>query len=72
MSQVLKDRIVDLEEALKIAKLQIEYLHDKFQPTGSGNAVLNHINIILNEKKKVENDLYWEEKLEHLDIDERY
>jgi hypothetical protein len=28
-----------LVEALEQATLQIEYLHEKFQPTGSGNAV---------------------------------
>ena len=30
----------DLLEALKEAILQIEYLHEKFSPTGSGEAVL--------------------------------
>lgn len=32
-----------LEEALREAALQIEYLHEKFQETGSGNAVLAKI-----------------------------
>ena len=33
--------------ALKEAKLQIEYLHEKFGETGSGNAVLAKINRVL-------------------------
>ena len=34
----------NLLAALRDAALQIEYLHDKFQKTGSGNAVLFTIN----------------------------
>lgn len=40
-------RLIDL---LKEAKLQIEYLHGKFQPTGSGEAVLWSIEQELKEK----------------------
>jgi hypothetical protein len=36
-----------LVEALKEASLQIEYLHEKFQPTGSGNGLLARINAAL-------------------------
>ena len=36
-----------LIETLQDAKLQIEYLHEKFQPTGSGNSVLNNIETVL-------------------------
>ncbi len=35
--------MTDMLEALKDAALQIEYLHDKFQETGSGNSVLSGI-----------------------------
>ena len=38
-----KDRIVKLESVVKECELQIEYLHGKFQETGSGNSVLNMI-----------------------------
>ena len=34
----------DMLAALRDAALQIEYLHDKFQKTGSGNTVLTMIN----------------------------
>lgn len=34
------DKIEDLRAMLKEAVLQIEYLHEKFGETGSGNAVL--------------------------------
>lgn len=33
-----------LREVLAEAKLQIEYLHDRFKQTGSGNAVIARIN----------------------------
>ncbi len=39
-----------MEEALKNAKLQIEYLHNKFKETGSGNQVLSEINRALTQK----------------------
>ena len=42
--------VARLEEALREAKLQIEYLHGKFQETGSGNAVLARIDSALEEK----------------------
>jgi len=35
-------------EALKDAKLQIQYLHDKFKETGSGNKVLAVIEAAIN------------------------
>ena len=34
----------ELLEALREAQIQIEYLHDKFKETGSGNGVLFNIN----------------------------
>ena len=37
-----------LLEALKEAQLQIEYLHEKFKATGTGNTVLARIQIVLN------------------------
>lgn len=37
----------DLYEALQEAKLQIEYLHEKFASTGTGNAVLSKIEAAL-------------------------
>ena len=36
-----------MREALHEAKLQIEYLHDMFKATGSGNAVLAKIDTVL-------------------------
>lgn len=36
-----------LVAALHDAKLQIEYLHEKFRETGTGNAILARINIAL-------------------------
>ncbi len=44
---VLIQRVKSLEEGLVEARLQIEYLHDKFQETGSGNAVLSNINALI-------------------------
>lgn len=40
----LADSNKELLEALIEAKTQIEYLHGKFQATGTGNAVLSYIN----------------------------
>lgn len=40
-----------LLEALQEAKNQIEYLHSKFQATGSGNAVISRIKGLLDGKK---------------------
>lgn len=37
----------DLVKALEEARLQIEYLHDKFQQTGTGNLVLARIEATL-------------------------
>ncbi len=37
----------DMYEALKEARLQIEYLHDKFKETGTGNAVLAKIDRVI-------------------------
>jgi len=36
----------DVKELLEEAMLQIEYLHNKFQPTGTGNAVLAKISAL--------------------------
>ena len=44
----------DMYEALKEAKLQIEYLQNKFQKTGSGNAVLSLIDSVLAKANKQE------------------
>jgi hypothetical protein len=41
------DEIARLRAALRDARLQIEYLHGKFQATGSGNAVLARIDAAL-------------------------
>ena len=49
-TKTLRARVARLEEALREAKLQIEYLHGKFQETGSGNAVLARIDSALEEK----------------------
>lgn len=40
-------RIERLKSVLSDAYLQIEYLHEKFQETGSGNAILVRINDVL-------------------------
>lgn len=37
----------DLLEALREAALQIAYLHERWQPTGSGNAVLERSRAII-------------------------
>lgn len=42
-----EDVVHELVEALTEAKLQIEYLHEKFKATGSGNAVLAKIEAAL-------------------------
>ena len=39
--------IHELHEALKEAMLQIEYLHQKFKVTASGNAVLSRISRVM-------------------------
>lgn len=43
--------IFTLRNTLKDARLQIEYLHGKFQPTGSGAAVLARIDAALTHDK---------------------
>lgn len=40
-------RIEELEAALQEARLQIEYLHEKFQPTGTSEAVLARLDAVL-------------------------
>lgn len=42
----------ELIEMLQEAKLQIEYLQSKFQETGSGNAVLSNIDILLKKEQE--------------------
>lgn len=42
-----QDRIAELEVALHEARLQLEYLGEKFGQTGSGNAVLARISMAL-------------------------
>jgi len=37
----------ELVQAVEQAKMQIEYLHEKFQETGSGNAVLSKLDRVL-------------------------
>ena len=41
------ERINELETTLNEARLQIEYLHDKFQPTGTSESVLGRIYAVL-------------------------
>lgn len=41
------ERYEAMVDALREAKLQIEYLHGKFTATGSGNAVLAQIDSVL-------------------------
>lgn len=41
------ERIDELELTLNEARLQIEYLHDKFQQTGTSEAVLGRIYAVL-------------------------
>jgi len=41
------NKLKEAEDVLQEAKLQIEYLHGKFKETGSGNSVLNRIDIVL-------------------------
>lgn len=41
------EEITRLREVLSDAYLQIDYLHGRFQETGSGNAVLARINDVL-------------------------
>lgn len=43
----LRARVRELEGVLTGARLQIEYLHEKFRETGSGNAVLAGIKAAL-------------------------
>lgn len=40
-------RIEELESSLGEARLQLEYLHEKFQPTGTSEAVLARIDRVL-------------------------
>lgn len=54
MDKIIEDQkaeIAKLLTILKEAELQIEYLHDKFQATSSGVAVLTRIRIVLDEQK---------------------
>lgn len=45
--QSMTREIRELVDALRMACLQIEYLHDKFQKTGSGAAALVALNGVL-------------------------
>ena len=45
--QACYERIDELETTLNEARLQIEYLHDKFQPTGTSESVLGRIYAVL-------------------------
>lgn len=42
-------RIEELERALREARLQLKYLHDKFGVTGSGMGVIAHIDAALDQ-----------------------
>lgn len=44
---VAQARIAELERALREARLQLKYLHDKFGVTGSGMGVIAHIDAAL-------------------------
>lgn len=46
----LKKQNAEYIEALREAALQIEYLHQKFQPTGTGESVLVRIKALTNDK----------------------
>jgi ElaB/YqjD/DUF883 family membrane-anchored ribosome-binding protein len=46
----LRARVEKLEDGMKDAVLQIDYLHDKFQPTGTGNAIISRLNSLLDTK----------------------
>ena len=46
-----KETFADLIDALDESRLQIEYLHGKFQETGSGNTVLSKLETILHKYK---------------------
>lgn len=48
MDRQFRERMIAL---LKEARLEITYLHEKFQETGSGNAVLARIDALLKEAK---------------------
>lgn len=48
---LIERREKPMVEALKEAKLQIEYLHDKFNETGSGNSALAKIDAALKEER---------------------
>ena len=45
-------RIAELEGLLANASLQIKYLHEKFQPAGSGNGVIAQIADALDEQRE--------------------
>jgi hypothetical protein len=45
---MMDSHIQEATDLLREAKNQIEYLHQKFQETGSGNAVIEKINILVN------------------------
>ena len=44
-------RVQELETVLREARLQIEYLQEKFQETGTGNALLARIESVLDRKR---------------------
>ncbi len=54
---VLQARITELEEALQEARLQLEYLSEKFGQTGTGNTVLARINMALAGSATYESEL---------------
>lgn len=47
----LQSRIEALEAAVKEARLQIQYLHEKFGETGSGNSVLAKLDALTTERE---------------------
>ena len=55
------EEITELREALRSAALQIEYLHDKFQPTGSGEQVLTQIRRALDSEPDSVDQVYAKE-----------
>lgn len=44
------ERIAELKDVLTEARLQIEYLHEKFTPTGTSEAILARIYEVLGEE----------------------
>ena len=53
VNERLSPVLENFENTLIEAKLQIEYLHDKFKETGSGNAAISKIDASISELKSL-------------------